>query len=157
MKIDFKFLQNFTHHFIQRELKPCSEEALKNNNFIISWLWNHFVSGEPYQLIIIFPKYPSFFIKTKSSTFIVDFPNSIWLGLLGLYAIILFIITSNFRISMFSFGNNVILLGNRLFSLLNNQPKVPHYFLDWGYHSCLSLFTFICQPSSIPDPSHFNS
>jgi hypothetical protein len=47
MKIDFKFFQNFTDHFIQRKPKPRSEEALKNNNFIISWLRNHFVSGEP--------------------------------------------------------------------------------------------------------------
>jgi hypothetical protein len=38
MKIDFKFLQNFTDHLIHRELKPYSEEALKNNNFIIFWL-----------------------------------------------------------------------------------------------------------------------
>jgi hypothetical protein len=54
MKIDFKVLQNFTNHVIQMKPKPRFGEALKNNNFIISWLWNYFVSGELYQLIIIF-------------------------------------------------------------------------------------------------------
>jgi hypothetical protein len=43
-------------------------------------------------------------------------------------AIIPFVITSSFDNSMFSFGNNVILLGNRVFSLLDNQPRTSHYF-----------------------------
>jgi hypothetical protein len=63
---------------------PCPKEAFENYYFIILWLWNHFISNKSYLFIVIFPKYPSFFIRTKYSAFTVDFPNSTWLGLLGL-------------------------------------------------------------------------
>jgi hypothetical protein len=84
MKINFKFLQNFTDHFIQREPKTYSEEALKTTT---SSSLGSGTTSSPANLInssSFFPKYPSFFIKTKSSAFIVDFSNSTWLGLLGL-------------------------------------------------------------------------
>jgi hypothetical protein len=61
---------------------PDTEEALENHHLIIFLLWNYLFTCKPYQVIIILSE--SFFIKTKSSGFTVDLPNSIWLGLLGL-------------------------------------------------------------------------
>jgi hypothetical protein len=46
---------------MKRESKPCPEEALKNNDFILPWLWNHLLPSKPDKLALSFPKIAQFF------------------------------------------------------------------------------------------------
>jgi hypothetical protein len=61
MKVYFKILQNLSYHIIERELKPCPEEAFKHNNFIILWLWNHFFASKTNEPTLGFSKVTHFF------------------------------------------------------------------------------------------------
>jgi hypothetical protein len=83
MEVDLKLLQNLTYHLIKREPNSCPEEALEYYNFIFFWLRNSLLFSKADYSSSFSPKYPSFFIRTRSSALTVDLPNSTWLGLVG--------------------------------------------------------------------------
>jgi hypothetical protein len=56
VEIYLKPLQNFPYHIVQRERKPCPEEALEHNNLIFLWLWNYFFPSKANQSILVFSK-----------------------------------------------------------------------------------------------------
>jgi hypothetical protein len=54
MKIDFKILQNFPNHLVQRKPQSCSKETLENYHLIIFRCRSGFFPGKTNQLLLSF-------------------------------------------------------------------------------------------------------